>query len=67
MLFLLENLFLVSEAVSKCDVLESELCDFLILLELTLLFHTNVLLRDLLAGSTVNSVLSNTALKLLEL
>jgi len=36
-------------------------------LELALLLHLNILLRDLLAGATVDGVLGHTALQLFEL
>ena len=67
LLLLLEDLLLVSEAVAQCNVLETELSDLLVLLELALLLHLDVLLRDLLACATVHSILCNTALEFFEL
>lgn len=67
LLLLLEDLLLVSETVPEGDVLQAELRDFLVLLELALLLHLNVLLRYLLACAAVNRVLCHRALQLLKL
>jgi len=67
LLLLLEDLLLVGEPVSQRYVLEPELRDLLVLLELALLLHRDVVLRDLLARARVDCVLGDTALQLLEL
>lgn len=67
LLFLLEYFFLVGEAVSQGDVLQSELIHLLILLELTLLLHSDVVLGNLLTRTTVDGILSDATLEILEL
>ena len=67
LLLLLEHLLLVREAVSQRDVLQPKLIHLLVLLKLTLLLHSDVVRGDLLASATVDSVLCDTALEVLEL
>lgn len=67
LLLLFQDLLLVGKAVSQGDILEAELGHLLVFLELSLLLHLDVLLRDLLAGPGVDCVLSDASLKLLEL
>jgi hypothetical protein len=67
LLLLLEDLLLVGEAVPQGDVLEAELVHLLVLLELALLLHPDVVRLDLLACATVDCVLGDTTLQFLEL
>jgi hypothetical protein len=62
LLLLLEDLLLVGEAVPQGDVLEAELVHLLVLLELTLLLHPDVVRLDLLACATVDCILGDTTL-----
>lgn len=67
LLLLLEYFFLVGEAVSQGDILQSKLIHLFILLELTLLLHSDVVLGNLLACTTVDGILGDATLKVLEL
>ena len=67
LLLLLEHLLFVCKAVSEGDVLQAELIDLLVLLELALLLHPDVVCLNLLSSSTVYRVLGNATLQLLEL
>lgn len=67
LLLLLEDLLLVGEAVPQGDVLQAELVHLLVLLELALLLHPDVVRLDLLPRATVHCVLGDTAFQFLEL
>ncbi len=67
LLLLLEYFFLVGEAVSQGNILQSELIHLFVLLELTLLLHSDVVLGNLLARTTVDGILGDATLEVLEL